>query len=485
MPIDDENRIYGTFNTYSVTTDANGEANLTYKAPESLDNLNSEYNVVFSSGDVKAYLSLNIQTINNTEDVNTSKTDYTITITQPDKFSVESDGSIIVNIVKQADENQYIDQNDVFDVNVSVTNNLLFFNEDKNITKQEYNQSSIKYIHAYTGKYSGIETLTVSAKIFDGEDNVTIYKEFPIVIESGPISSISINYVSSSYDDNTGLFEDIYSIHAVDKYSNPARAGSKIVVGAIVGKKIFSKTGKIQFNTATDRTEFSDSNNTITFTSVEQKDSVAIFADENRTDGSYLGGWIVDSKSSDDKTLYFSNEYNGSAIDALSYVIGNEKINNACTGGVAVADFNHKDGTYEIGEDGTTLLKLRYDRYLVGKTISIYANSYQDKRVGIAMKRILWGTGVSSNALVCDNSSGSSDINCSLRFTLTLKAGNGAFYLRNVTTGGYNIVCKNGNYKINGSDTTTDCSGQMELNISVTGGATCTANWNGSVVYEY
>ena len=484
VPVDSQNKSYGSFNTYTVTTDSNGEANVTYNAPDSLVGLGNDYNVTFSSDEIKAYLQLIIQS-DNSEDTNTTAKDYEFDVVQPSKFTIENEGSLIINIVESADNEKYIDKNYVYDVNVSVKNGLLFFNEDKNLTKYEYNLSASKYVPVYTGKYSGIETLTLSAKIFNGEKNVTITSEVPIVVESGPITSISINYVSSSYDTDTGLYEDTYSIHAVDKYSNPAKPGSKIVVGAIVGAKITSTTGKIDYDKTLSQTQFLDTSG-ITFNSVDVKDSVAIFSTSTRTDGSYLGGWIVDNKSSDNKTLYFSNDYNGTVTNNLVYVIGNEKRNDNCTGGVAVADFDHKDGTYEIGDDGTTLLKLRYDRYLVGKTIALYANSYQDKRIGISMKRILWGTGVTSDAKSCDNSKGSSKMTCYLQFTLKLNVGNN-FTMQNTNIGGYTIECKDGNYVINTTGTTykTDCNGHVELNITVDAGATCRANWNNAVVYEY
>ncbi|WP_456479817.1 hypothetical protein [Nautilia sp.] len=484
MPIDENNKIYGTFSTYTLTTDSNGEANVTYTAPNSLTGLNSEFNVTVSGdNNVNAKLQLVIQSSGS--ETNTTAVNYVINVTQPDKFVVDSEGSLIINIVEEDNQNSYIDNTNVYDVNVSVVNGLMFFNADKNETVYEYNSSSSKYINVYTGIYSGIETLNVKAKIFNGDKNVTVSQTVPIVIESGPIASISINYVSSSYDTTYGLFEDTYSIHAVDKYSNPARAGSKIVVGAIVGNKVWGNGGKIDFNITISKTEFTDTNGTL-FTSVEDQDSVAVFANANRTDGSYLGGWIVDSKSSDNKTLYFTNDYNGTVVNALTYVIGNEKRNNSCTGGVAVADFDHQDGTYEIGDNGTTLLILRYDRYLVGKTVALYANSFQDKRIGVAMKRILWGTGVTGETKTCDATNATSKVNCLIQIGLSLNA-DSSFKLENTQTGGYDIECKDGGYTVNSSGTTTktDCNGLMDLNITVDAGASCSIKWNRSVVYEY
>jgi hypothetical protein len=482
LPIDSNNKLYGTFDKYTVTTDDKGEAVITYTAPDSLIGLESEYDVKIQSMDnpnIQTYLKLDIQ--NEASDNSSTVNTYVLSVIKPDKFTVSTNGNIVVNIVENGNENVYIDNDNVLDVNISSTNNLVFFDPDLTKTTYEYNASSSKTIEVYTSKYSGLDVLKISALVQDGDKKVVITQEVPITVESGPISSISISYVSSSYDADLGLYTDIYSVHAVDKYSNPAKPGSQIVVGAIVSNKENGSYGKISYDGT--ETLFNDETGK-TFDNVEAQDSLAILSSDSRTDGSYLGGWIINSISADKKTLDLVGDYNGSAVDLLKYVIGNEKRADECTGGVAVADFDHEDKTYQIGDDGTTLLKLRYDRYLIGKTITIYANSYQDKRVGIAMKRILYGNGVNADTKTCDATEATSNVTCDLKITLSLPDGNG-FTMQNTRIGGFDIECQNGGYKINSETLTTDCNGMVEISITVDAGASCSVTWDKSIVYEY
>jgi len=263
--------------------------------------------------------------------------------------------------------------------------------ENKLITFTENNSSEIEKTNVNTigltckaGVHSGVDILKISAQI-DG--NLTT-KEIPITVQSGPINTVSINFVKTQYNADNGIYESIYSVHAVDKYSNPAQAGSQINVGLVVNNKKSGTDGSINYDGSETKFTATDIGSSPT----EEKDTIIVFATATKTDPLYLGGWIIDSIIDNDNVV-LSSIYDGDAVSSLYYVSGDERKYDKCDNTLKVADFDHEDKTYQLDATGTALLTLRFDPFLVGHTIGIYVNSYQEKRVGISLKQFLIGLG--------------------------------------------------------------------------------------------
>jgi len=482
VPVNKDGEIFGSFDNYEVTTKDNGQAMVIYTAPTNAGEIDDNVSVRFS-----VVNSLVSDSINLIFSKGNSSTDYDIEVNAPDFIEVDSSGNLLVNIVEAKSLGKQIEDKNVIEVNVtSLVNGFISF-EGNGSEGYQYNSASYKNIKIFSGKKSGIDVIRVSACVSDGDGNITITKDIPVTISSGPISAMSINYVDSSYDSENALFVDNYSIHAVDRFGNPANAGSKLYVGVVNDVKIdgngnelyLENNGAIRYDSVRELTEFKLLNSNYKFDTVKEGDNVVILASKNRHDPAYLGGWIVEEVVND-STIRFSSKYLGEIANNLKFVLGNEYRYDSCEDTVRVADFDSSDKTYVTDEGGNAKLKLRYDSYLIGKDVYIYANSYSDKRVGIALKRKLWGTGIPiPGAKTCSAPKDSSK-KCS--FDFTLYPNNSPEVLRNVKIGGFSL---NGSCKIEYEDLETGCDGTVSVEVNTTANSSCSVTWDGSIQYEH
>ena len=481
--LDDENNEYGTLDKYSVTTDDTGEAIINYTAPDNKDNFDGNYSIDFKVEGMPVETNATLEFLK----PETNATEYMVQLIVPDSFAVDSKDSFTVKIVEKSDTTKYIQDNKVNDVNVSVVNNLISFESNETNNSYEYNDSSSKSIDIYSNIHSGIEFVDVNASIDNGEENVTISQRFKVVVISGPISSISINYLGTEYDNNDGLFIERYAVHAVDKYSNPANAGSRIYMGAINGNKINKdKNGTIDFNNDKNVTEFNVTNVNLKDAGVEENDVVTILANNDRLDSSYLGGWTIKELIAD-SNLTLNEKYTGDKVDLLSYVIGNEKRYDSCSDSIRLIDFNSTNGSYEVGANGIAYISAKYDPFLVGKTISFYANADSNKRVGVSVKKILEGTGTTTNPTtitVTNDTNSSADGNVSMQFNIN----NANMFLQNTHLTKDNFIFVNGSStgcKYTDINVTTDCNGIYWIQVTVPANSKCIVKWNSTFTEEY
>jgi len=479
-PIDNTtDKIYGTFSTTEVTTDQNGEADITFTSADDLSSLNDiNLTVTDELSGTTSKLTLIIPT---TSEVVTYSTD----ISAPDVTSIEKEFPVSVSFEDNNGNTVIAD-----DINLSFENSLIKFTENGSSNIEISNNSdSIVSKNCIVGKFSGIEILKVTADI----NGTKVTKEYPITVQAGPINTISINFVKTIYNKDLGIFESTYSVHAVDKYSNPAKPGSQIQVGAIVNNKVDSKNGYIEYDDTAGSTKFSDSTVDYESAGVENEDTLIIFATEDRNDPLYLGGWIIDSVI-DANTLQLSSEFNGNATNGLYYVVGNERKYDICENTNKIADFDHPDKTYQLDASGTALLTLRYDPYLVGHNVALFVKSYQDKRVGVSLIDFLIGEGYlvyndTYNYSSIWSKKGEKDQNVSGYFIIAGSGGpkNYEFICPSSTQPPCSLmrdtnvtltikttdVCK---FKDNGKttlDTRTDCNGYAEFNVTYEQNDTC------------
>ena len=475
-------KMLGSFSDTSITTNEMGEGSFYYNAPNPFDStLQTEENVTISDEltGKNAILSLLFSPIT----VETNATNYEISLNAGNSFEVDNKNSLVVDIVESDNNSIKIDPKNIFSVSLTSLNHLLSFSKDN-----DHNYSATYkdnyHIDAYTGKIAGLDILDINASIFDGEKNTTISKKVPITISSGPAHSISIIYLNSTYNEDRGLYEDSYTIHAVDKFGNPAKKGTRIYAGVVNGldKNSSNDTyiygdanGIIYNNLDLNETDFNISN-TFALDNVQDSDTLVVLANEDRVDSRYLGGWNI--KDINNNQLILQSIYSGKKTDKLTFVIGNEKRYNKYDYSIALADVDSADKSYTIDENGTATLKLRYGPYLVGKNVFIYANSQSDQRVGIAIQRLLSGTGIKSTTYTC--SGGSSGKTCDVKLSITMNDRDEP--VRYITVGGF---VYDGCSLVSIDRTNTYRDGVVELHVNAPANKSCDVTWDHSIISEY
>jgi hypothetical protein len=279
-------------------------------------------------------------------------------------------------------------------------------------------------------KKSGTTYIELKADIiFHNEDGSTETKQLTSYLPMGIITNgsstmtIIPNYADDSkkrYDANLGLYIDTFTIHVVDKYGNKAKDGTKVHVGVVnnlkktpSGEPLYSSVlsgTHISTNLGTliktddNKTKFTTAND---LSNVKADDTVVILANEDHSNPLHLGGWGV--KDGNTTTLDIWHNYStdsNTATDGLSFAIGNDKKVNRCEETTATAAIYATEGyeDYKV-KDGIVVVELRYDPYMVGKTVFIYANStLENKRIGVSRRVDLQGTGPQEFYYICDNS---------------------------------------------------------------------------------
>ncbi len=378
---------YGRFDpSGTITTDASGKAVVKYIAPASISGI-SERNITVTETTQNLTQELNIK-------YNTATgpgIDYEIEVKVPAALNIEDTDQITVTIHELGNPSVTIDDNNVHEVNlVSTTANILTFN---GASTESYMNVATKPIAVTTDKLSGTAVVEINASIYNGEKDIVLQTVVPITVLSGPVTAMSLVYTGTDEDSALGLNKNYYTIHAVDKYNNPAKAGIMLHPSIINGTKVIKSPrmeanpqGKIdQGASAT----FEDL--TMDFTSaVDTNDILAIVPNQNNFDKNYLGNWSIDNVSS--TLLELAEESFVTTAPGLSYVIGNSK-RIMLNDNIATVDVQPRDGTFATDDNGNVRLVVTFDPILSGHTVTISANAYDEGiRTGIAqINGLRWG----------------------------------------------------------------------------------------------
>ena len=479
---------YGTFIPAGpITTDASGRATVLYRAPDSINGL-SERNITFSIED-KA--SLTKELVIDYDQGTGPGIRYEITLKTPNSLAVDQLEQVTVVIHEYGDVTKTIDDDNVHEVNMTTRfSNILTFGGNQNTYR--YASSGTKAVDVQTHTLSGTGIIDINASIYNGDQNVTLHGSFPVVVLSGPVAAMSLFYAYTSEDKDLGIYKNTYTIHAVDKYNNPAQAGIALHPSIINGAKVVKSrltTGTIHQGDPQKDT-FTDSV-ADTFATVSEDDHLAIVPNPIRNSKDYLGNWSFDSV--DANQLVLSENYFGATENNLSYVIGNA--NRYIDGrGIAVVDIKDKDGKgFVTDENGNVQFEVTFDPILAGHTVTISANTYDDgNRTGVAMITALrWGEYSSSKFSVTNDGS---------NYVGTLSLGiSGIEPLVGVEIAANSIVssssqCMLVDASVPGSATNlhSDSNGEITVEIATLGTdsdvKTCTIQWNaepGSIYLEY
>ena len=377
-----QNPVFGSFDKSEFDTDSSGNAELIYTSPNDIIGVQDRNITVTDTVSQKSeqFLIKFIQP-------NVVEKFYELELSTTDSVSVEGNTILGVAIHKAGDKTTLISSSDVKNVSLIIkhTNLLLFEN---NATNVSYIGEASKSYRIFAQKLSGVAIVEASAIVYNGVSNVTITQTFPVVIMSGPLASMSIFHVNSELNSTSGLYKDIYTVHAVDKYGNPVREGTTLHPSLVNGVKVKKLgSGKIIPGSIT---TFEDN---ASFASTTIADRLIIMPSASKKDNSYLGNWSISSATSN--ILNLTEVFGGSSsVSGLNYVVGNEKrvIKNA--NGVdqlVTADISSSTGKYETDASGHMQFMVNYDPLLKGEKFYVSANGDSNgKRIGISLETIFY-----------------------------------------------------------------------------------------------
>jgi len=474
-----DNVDYGSFNTNTLATNASGSASFIYTAPNDITALH-ERNITITENSENIQKTLQIKFSNTMTEGNA--TDYEINAVVDNSTGLNSTGSFVIHIQKVGNANVSIAPDDVKDVNIST-----HFTKQLTILDTNYTNAAIQTIKYDTHTISGTVVIDISAEIFNGKKDVVLTKSIPLTILSGPISAVSLHYVSTQYDDGLGLFKDKYTIHAVDKYANPVNTKAQLSPTLINGFKTVSSNGKIS-NDGTN-TVFEDTSATFNSSvDLSDNDRLIVLPTASAFKKMYLGGWTISSVDSDTK-LTLVEDYNDSAQSSLRYIIGNE--NRFIRDRVALADIQSTTGSYITDENGNVQFNVTYDPILVGHTYSLSAVAYDknSSRSGVSLRSAFKGNGFSYTAHDVANDGDSHDSIISV----AINPLNDPLVNLNIVPSSVSVSpADQCDINSSASNFLTDNNGEFTVSV-VTKGTdsnvkSCTVSWvasNSSIYFEY
>lgn len=503
---DEQNREFGAFNTYHITTDTNGQGSILYIAPQDISTIDGESReVVLTRKDTNetAVLTLNYVYIPGAAEL----LNYKTVVDQPQQINVNENGKLTVRFVSLEDENVLLPSAQVLDVNVTtiMPESLLLIDEEgQSVSKIEYADDHNKTVLLQAGRVSGSAVLEISALINDGKEQKRLTKTLTITIASGSVDKISINYAGYLFKE--GLFYEKYTIHAVDRYNNPPSSVLPLHVGVVGGLVksahnddfylYLAKLVGIQKEGQSILMKKSEAN-PIDFSLVDTADTVVFLANSNGDSADFLGGWQIGSV--EPYALHLNGLYYGDNYEYLTAVIGNaSRTDTKCSQTPYTIDMM-EGSDIQMDANGTATVTLKYDPFFVAKDVYLYAATYlnsntgEQKRVGTASREKLRGAGYQ-----VDKPEG---ITCDVNQTCT---GTLVFYtepedgmkiplvdIEPVFSYSQGNGCSITKMNYGGK---TDCAGAMSFKltnfpVSFSGGSVseqpCSVEWSGGVYYEY
>ena len=354
-------------------------------------------------------------------------------------------------------------------------------------TVENYDDAGTKPIVVETKTLSGSAVIEISAFVNNGDHDINIDQSVTVTILSGPVTAMSLVYGHTLPDDGSGILYNSYTIHAVDRYNNPAREGIVLHPSLINGTKVIKTAlidavGSINASTPV---SFTDITNPFGLVD-DGVDLLAIVSNPDKTDQLYLGNWTIDGATAGSLTL--AEAYQGAITANLNYVIGNSD-RYISQYGIATVDISSPTGLFVTNANGTTEFIVGFDRILAGHTITLSANAVDGNRTGISkIAGLRWD----------DYSSSSKKIqNDGLNHVITLQLGisSGIEHLVGLSIDPDSIVSSDATCALDVSGAnilTTNSNGviQVELatRLTVSAATECTISWNmspGSIYREY
>jgi hypothetical protein len=487
---------YGQLSSTHVKTDDSGVGEITYTAPASIANQPARVITVTEIGE-NLQQNLTFNFFSPEEGVLT----YEVEAATPKTIAVDQNGTIVVTIHEKGAPDKLIDAERVRNVTVSIAGfeNMLSFSKSTG-NEFSYSEENTMSVGIETKTIAGVALVQIDATVFNGKEDVHIETVAPLTIMSGPISSLSLVYVKTIPDNDKGLYKDIYTVHAVDKYANHANAGDKIHPTLISGGTGTDSTEAATIMPdGTDSGGIENSGGTTLFVDSVRKpfsnldpdrDRLVVLASVSHSSKEYMGHWSIDSIDSSE-SLALKEVYYGKKVNTgLKYVIGDE--DRLLNSNVATADVvgSADNPNYVIDDNGTAQIEVVYDPALVGHTYTIAVNSYtSDSRSGAAIINNFRGRGYSCDDVTVPADGGSYD---ALLGIAILNPNEGTVWLDNVDIVPRSITVepkKQCSIDIGNSDLHV-VSGRIRVRVNTVAGDkdSCTIHWipgNGSIFMEY
>jgi len=404
----------GSFNATMMPI-VNGKASFTYTAPNPLVGNQSLLFTLYHD----AYPSLSKQDLNISivpKEGQIILKNYVLNAIYNTNMNLETTKSMTFYVAD--DSGMKIDNNHITSVAFRVLNPALGTLEDTSghtgSSLKILNQNNIQ-INLKSNKISGLIPLKVTAIFQDANNNVkTLTRVFNVVVMSGPPTAMSLSYAGVEQNISKAKFRENWVLTVTDKYNNLVNTKPVVSMGALIGYTNDSSNSALNianylyFNSSTNDGNLIDSNPD-TFTSVHNafenvdlvNDNLVLFGGRGYKFNAY-GKWDINSIIAANK-LELKDDFNGSSVSGLNYAIGHNFRNEMCSGSPVVANVYAKDYNNTLGSNGSMILQVEYDYYLVGKSVILWTNLVGEHnnttvKVGLGKKVTLRGSGLTGES---------------------------------------------------------------------------------------
>ena len=413
-------RDIGGFAVLTVAPDSSGTANFTYTAPSNLNADTSD--IVFTFYHDSNPTTGSIYTVAINPELNqTVLTNYTLEVSDPTNITMglESNKQLSFS-VKDDNANPIADSsmtsmtitslNSVFGTLSNDTGTITGVNT---LTVNAKNEVTVN-LTSYTN--SGLNSIKVDTTFTDVNSNEQNLSEiFNILVLSGPPSAMSLAYASTSQDKTRAKFIEKWVLTVVDKYNNPVDSNPGVTMGMIAGYAQDSSStaanpaNYLYFNpgTATGGAlnaasdDFTAQNGV--FDDVDFDNEVLVTFGNGYTYPA-SGKWDIDSTTSSSNVLGLKDDYNNTDTDELGFAVGNNFRQDVCDPGIEwVANVFPENNNFIMNDQGSLIVNIEYDYYLVGKSTVLWVNlvgkdyaSDATVKIGESRKVTLRGQGLES-----------------------------------------------------------------------------------------
>lgn len=414
-------RDIGTFDTITAPL-VNGVAKFVYTAPSKLDTDTSNITFAFyHSSDSSTRVSYTFS-INPAEN-QTVFSNYSL------ESSGDADKTVGLNSTKNIsysvlrDDNQAISNNDITSIVVTSLNpNLITLRDSAGNTGTELSSNQNGYsVNLVTNTKSGVVPIRVEAVFKDsnGEEK-KLTKVYDIVVLSGPPTAMSLSYAGTTQKPEYAKFVENWVLTVTDTYSNLVNTNPSISMGALIGyaqssAAVANAARYLYYDSASSGRGTLSNTNPDSFTSGVNafsnidlvNDKLVIFGGDGYRFNAF-GKWDIDTIAASNR-LRLEDNFDAESISDLGFAVGNNFRNEVCSGNPVVANVYPKDGNNILGSDGSMIIQVEYDYYLVGKDIVLWSNfvgsnNNEDVRVGIGRKVTLRGQGLDGDSYTFTNS---------------------------------------------------------------------------------
>jgi hypothetical protein len=388
-----------------------------------------------------------------------AKNAYKLSITlSKDKFQQGESGVLEYNI-KEIYSDKLVENAALENITLSLSDKRYakfvdFQGTETNIFPITSNVKANDTIRIKMDKNSGTTEITVSAKIrlSDGK-TYELKNTIPVVVMKNVAASIAVNpfgtkFIKDPKSINGGMFVEDYVFHVVDTHGDKAKDGTYLQIGVVNDPKVYTlgynavtdiDPIKVTAKISRDNSFDINSSDSKLLNKIDIEDKVVVLPNQNRNDPTYLGAWSINSIDMANNKIVLKDDYTGNSsmdindTNGLTFVIGDEDRLNPCAKTLANAAFYFPEGEDAKVKDGVVHAKLRYQPYMVGKTVFVYANAViNGERIGIAREIHLLGEGLESKTVSC---AGEEEIGKTCYFKVPMTLTGYSNYGRYVTPG--------------------------------------------------